>query len=567
MVQREEKESRLIKHMLQLFHRLEKNKIKIEDVVAGRFLSGQFPAEVKKDFQELYDLIRFMDEIPGGFFIYYADGNEDLIHANEWMLRMFQCETMEEFREWTGNSFRGIVCSEDLDQVEESIHRQIFEEHQDLDHVEYRIRRKDGTLCWVEDYGRFIREETIGDIFVVFIGNSIRESIQQQMEHKQLLEKANLVVEAKNIFLTNLSHDMRTPLNAIFGFTSLAKASIHEPDTVMEYLDQVEKASRQLLDMVTNVLYVSSLSNAAGPTETECDLCQIVEETYAFLQPQAKEKSVDFTLDCGGVTHRGVYADQEKLKQLFLSLSNNAVTYTDPGGRVTVTLTEKKELPGNYAVYEFVVQDTGIGIGEEFLENMFDPFSREKNSTLSGVHGLGLGLTIVKSIVDLMHGSIDVQSVVDKGSTFTVTLTFRVQEVSEEIAAAEPALRILLVEDNEINREIETELLERMGFEVYPAENGKVALEKIREAAPGDHDLIIMDLQMPVMDGWQAAAAIRKLPDPTLAHIPIIALSANISISDQHRAKESGIDEFLSKPMDFTALLDRIEKITKWRKG
>lgn len=563
--------SHLTEYILQLLHLLKENGMEIDQVLSGNWPTEQLSPEDIKKFQEVYGILKFMDEIPGGFLIYYADGDKQVIYANKGVLRIFKCETMKEFRDLTGNSFTGMVDPEDLEDVEKSIETQISGKEYDLDYVEYRIRCKDGTVRWVEDYGHFIRGGAIGDVFYVFLGESTEKRSQQQMEQKrelaEALEKARLAVKAKNTFLSHISHDMRTPLNAIFGFTTLAKTGLQERDlaSVGEYLDQIETAGHQLLDMISKVLYVSELRSAGGPAEVECDLCKTVQDTYDFLLPQAQEKSILFTLDCSDVKHSGIYADEEKLRQLVMSLANNAMTYTKPGGKVSITLTEKEELPDSYAVYCLVVEDNGIGIGKEFVDNMFEPFSREKNSTLSGVHGIGLGLTIVKSIVDIMHGSIDVKSSVNEGSTFTVDLVFRYQPLPDHAEGDphSPSLRILLVEDNEINREIETELLERIGFIIDPAENGKEALEKVERSAPGDYDLIIMDLQMPVMNGWQAAAAIRSLPDPTLSHIPIIALSANILISDRRKALESGIEYYLSKPLDFNALLETIEKIRK----
>ncbi|MCI8591353.1 MAG: response regulator [Lachnospiraceae bacterium] len=565
-----EYQSHIMEHILKFLHWLEEEGVALDQVYAEGSLASPFPPEDEKDFQKARDIVKFIDEIPGGFFIYRAGGDEQILYANRGLLRMLQCDTMEEFREFTGNSFRGIVHPDELDDVERSIERQIFENRQELDYVEYRIRCKDGSERWVEDYGHFVREKTVGDVFYVFLGDSSEERTRQQTEQRRVLaealEKANMAVKAKNTFLSNISHDMRTPLNAIFGFTSLARSNIRETETALDNLQQIEKASRQLLDMITKVLDVSALGSAGGPTEVECDLCHVVREAYDFLRPQAREKSISFTLDCSGVVHSGIYADQEKLKQLVLSLANNAVTYTKPGGRVSITLTEEEALPDNYMVYHLKVSDNGIGIGKEYLESVFEPFGREKNSTLSGVHGIGLGLTIAKSIVDMMHGKIDVKSKVNEGSIFTVSLAFHVQPMAdasagEEAGALQAGLRILLVEDNDINREIETELLERIGFIIDPVENGRVALERMEQAAPGDYDLIIMDLQMPVMDGWEASAAIRKLPDPTLAHIPIISLSANILISDQRKAVESGINLCLTKPMEYDALLEGIEKL------
>lgn len=687
--------------------------------------------------QMTQSFVHFMDEMPGGFLIYRADQGEEIIYANQGLLRIFQCGTVEEFMAHTGGSFRGLVHPDDLEAVERSILTQIEASQYDLDYVEYRIHRKDGVVRWVEDYGHFFRSKTVGDIFYVFLSDAtekhdrlmrektalmnerlererklrhvieeydkertlineeylrqlevieglsinyeaicyvdldrdqiipyrlsvrtaalfynkmanrayssyaegyvamwvhpedrdmvtratapeymkekleesrtyylnyrvivgeelqyiqlrvvnvsheegvcqvvmgyrrVDEEIQQQMEQQALLAealaKANMAITSKNTFLSNMSHDMRTPLHAIFGFTSLAKLNLENSAEAANYLDRVESASRQLLDMIDKVLEVSSMSESAELEETECDLRQTVGEVFSFLEPQAQEKDIAFTLDCEGLRHNVVFTNQEKLRQLMMYLANNALTYTNAGGRVSIRVEEGEELPSQYAVYRFTVEDTGIGISPEFLEKLFEPFSREKNTTLGGVHGIGLGLTIAKNIVDMMGGVLSVQSVVNKGSTFTAAFRFRVQEWHSTVrkpASDEAAFRILLAEDNEINREIEMELLGELGFEIDPAENGKIALEKMEQSAPGHYDVVLMDLQMPVMDGWQSAVAIRDLPDKAKSGIPIIALSANALEQDLRKSRESGIDAHLRKPMDLALLLETMEKLT-----
>ena len=649
--------------------------------------------------------LQFMDEMPGGFLIYHADQSEELLYANQGLLRMFQCGSMEELRAMTDNSFRGLVHPDDRAAVQESIQRQIAASKYDLDYVEYRACRRDGCVRWIEDYGHFVHSEAIGDIFYVFLGdatdkkerldkkarrqmevieglsvnyesicyvdldhdivtpyrlsgrnaalfdgrlqdrpyswytqqyiaarvhpedrtlvergtapNYIREKLaehrtyyfnyrvlagdelqyiqlrvvnadpQQDVKHVVLgyrrvdeemlsqmkqqallaeaLAKANLAVNSQNTFLSNMSHDMRTPLHAIFGFTSLAKLNLNKPQEVTGYLDRLETAGRQLLDMIENLLRVSCLSETGGVTETECNLRHAVQEIYDFLHPQAQEKNLSFHLDCTGLTHPHVYADGEKLRQMLTYLVNNAVTYTHPGGSVTITVSQE-ETSSSSGVYHLTVEDTGVGISPEFLDRIFEPFTRERNSTLSGIHGIGLGLTIAKSIVDMMGGTIQIQSAVGKGTVFTTTFHFRLQPrpaaIQKSLPIKETAQRILLAEDNEINREIEIELLEQLGFIIDPAEDGQIALDKVKASPPGHYDLVLMDLQMPVMDGWQASEAIRALPDPILSQIPIIALSANVLPSDQKRSKECGIDAHLNKPMDLPLLLATIEKIT-----
>lgn len=684
-------------------------------------------------------LIHLLDGMPGGFLIYYAGQGEEIIYANRALLRMFRCESMEEFRAHTNNSFRGLVHPDDLEEVEESIWAQIETSQYDLDYVEYRIRRKDGSIGWIEDYGHFVDIKGLGGIFYVFLGDAtekrerqmqerkllinqrlekeqklqsvieafdeergqinqenlrqaeiieglsvnyeaicyvdldrdeitpyrlgkrasemfyeklsdrtyskytdsyvkmwvhpedrelvarntapgfireklsgtrtyyfnyrvvaedglqylqlrvvnvghedgvnqlvlgyrrVDEEIRRQMEQQALLAEAlaqaNMAMTSKNTFLSNMSHEMRTPLNAIFGFTTLAKMSLDNPEEISGYLDRVETAGHQLLDMIDEVLKASALSGQSGIglNEVECDLQGVIQDIYEFLKPQAQEKNINFVLDSSGLVHTAAYADQEKLRQLIMYLANNAVTYTEPGGRVSIVVYEAEELPNDYVVYRFVVEDTGIGISPEFVEKVFEPFSREKSSTLSGVHGIGLGLAIVKNLVDMMGGTLDVKSEMGTGSTFTATLALRGRPLPGELqlsaSAGKKIRRILLVEDNDINREIAEELLGMMGFVIDSAENGKVALEKVISASE-PYDVILMDLQMPVMDGWQASQEIRALPDPELAHIPIVALSANVTEHDQSRSKECGINAHLLKPMDLSQVVSTIEELT-----
>lgn len=517
-------------------------------------------------------IIQFMDEMPGGFLIYYADRGEEIVYANRSLLRIFQCDTMEEFRRHTHNSFRGLVHPDDLDEVEASIAQQIKASQYDLDYVEYRIRTKDGELRWIEDYGHFVHSESVGDIFYVFLGDAT-EKHNQMLEEKnevlaESLKRANLAIESKNAFLSNMSHDMRTPLNAIFGFTSLAKLNLDNQEEAQEYLEQVESASRLLLNMIEKALAVSSLSGESELDEKECDLRQILQDVCNSVQSAAHDKNIALELDCGELQHSAVYSDNQKLQQLLHHLVDNAVVYTNPGGRVWVSINEQVDSANKYAVYNFVVRDTGIGISQEDVERIFEPFTRVKNSTQSGVHAIGLGLSISKSIAELLGGTISVQSELGKGSTFTVRLTMRLQAQQPtpppkpKAAEDKRAQRILLVEDNEINREIEMELLERMGFTVQATENGKQALDLMQKAAADEYDLILMDLQMPVMDGWQAAREIRALPNPALANLPIIALSANVSERDQRKSKESGINAHLLKPMDLPLLRQTIKMLT-----
>ena len=258
---------------------------------------------------------------------------------------------------------------------------------------------------------------------------------------------------------------------------------------------------------------------------------------------------------------------QRKLRQLVMYLTNNAVTYTEPGGKVRVTLTEQELMPGQYAAYQLEVADTGIGINRRFLSRIFEPFSREKSTTDSGVHGIGLGMAIAKDIVDRMGGTIAVQSEEGQGSVFTATLNFHIQPPAahpsggEEERAARPR-RILLVEDNEINREIATELLQELDFIIDWAPDGSVAVEKMKNAKPGDYDVILMDIRMPVKTGYEAAQEIRALDRPD-ADLPIIAMTADAFSEDIQRCLEYGMNDHLSKPIDIQAVASKLKKYLK----
>ena len=266
--------------------------------------------------------------------------------------------------------------------------------------------------------------------------------------------------------------------------------------------------------------------------------------------------------------HYDVYGDPEKISHLLRNLVSNAINFTNPDGIVSITATETKNLASSYATFQFIIKDNGIGISKDFQENLFEPFEREKNTTISGISGSGLGLAIAKNLVDLMGGSIHVDSTVGCGSTFTVTLRLPIQDqplsadsATEDILTQLINQKILLVEDNEINLEIETELLSGLGLIIDTAENGKDAIEKVASSTPNEYSLILMDIQMPIMDGWQAAKAIRELDNPALARIPIIALSANAFESDKRASIESGMNAHLPKPLDIPYLLETVAKI------
>ncbi|MDE7021268.1 MAG: response regulator, partial [Lachnospiraceae bacterium] len=291
------------------------------------------------------------------------------------------------------------------------------------------------------------------------------------------------------------------------------------------------------------------------------------------ILPRAAEKNITLSLDISNLRHDRVYTDKSKLTQILTYLADNAVKYTGADGRVILIVMEKEMqgAPRNHRMYQFIVEDNGIGISEEFMDSIFEPFEREKNTTLSGIHGTGLGLTIAKKLLDMIGGTIEVSSTVGEGSRFIITLPLRIQSVSDYYSVDDEGVlphfttpkKILIVDDNEINLEIEYEVLKDAGFLVDTAEDGSIAVEKIKKSAPGDYDLILMDIQMPIMDGYLATRTIREMKNPALAGIPIIAVSANAFEEDKKMAMESGMNAHLAKPLDTERLFKLIRKFIK----
>ncbi len=534
----------------------------MDGVIEGE-LSKKVHALEKRIVQEARFFRKFADKMPGGFFIYHADEKEEIIYANETMLQIFNCSTMEEFREHTGNSFRGIVHPDDLEEVEKSIREQIAISHFDLDYVEYRIIQKGGQIRWLEDYGHFVHNEKIGDIFYVFVGDATEK-------RERWMTKAN---SARTLFLSNMSHDIKTPMNAIINFTSLAQNNLDDKEKLSRYLELISESSSQLMQLLNDVLEISRVeSGEVSIEEEECNLQNLMQKVQSSLLSRAADKEMSVSLDISRLRHKTVYADKHKLRLVFSYLTDNALKYTKNGGRITIALSEREEKKGA-SEYCFVVEDNGIGMGREFLQHLFEPFEREKNTTLSGIYGTGLGMTVTKNLVELMGGTIEASSIVGEGSWFTVRIPFRwvqdcmaaagLEDGKEVKKRKSGAKRILIVDDNEINLEIENEVLKQAEFLVETATDGSIAVEKVKQSKPGYYDLILMDIQMPVMDGYDATRVIREIENPALAGIPIIAVSANTFEEDRRMAIESGMNAHLGKPLEPPKLYKMIEKFFK----
>ena len=546
-------------------------------------------------------------------------------------------------------------------------------------------------------------------IILIFSNHSQRSTMRFEIKHRDELESALALAEqanrAKTTFLNNMSHDIRTPMNAIIGYTSLAKSHIDNKERVVDYLDKITESSNHLLSLINDVLDMSRIeSGKVIIEEKEENLADILHSIRNIIQADVNAKQMEFIIDTVDITDENIYCDKLRLNQILINLLSNSIKFTEPGGKISVRIIQKHVSKKGYGIYEFRVKDNGIGISEEFLKEIFEPFARERNSTVSGIQGTGLGMAITKNIVDMMGGTIEVQSKVGKGTEFIVTLEFKLQEAHKEIeeidnlkdvhalvvdddmnscqsiahmlrqlglksewtmygkeavvrtkeaeqlneqfqvyiidwlmpdmngiettrrirkiVGKEPPIimlsaydwgdveqeakeagvtefiskplfpsdlrrillkvsgkeekdetkeekvdfsgrRILLVEDNMMNREIATEYLQDFGFLVENAENGKEACDIIENSEPGYFDVVLMDIQMPIMNGYEATKKIRKFKNKKLANIPILAMTANAFEEDKKAANEAGMNGHLSKPIDVPKLIEELKKILK----
>ena len=410
-----------------------------------------------------------------------------------------------------------------------------------------------------------------GSIFVFVMLHLIRRIFSRIQENEQLevkLSAAEEASKAKTFFLSNMSHDIRTPLNAVIGYATLANQKNVTYEEKSEYIGRIETASRQLLEIVNDVLDMSRIESGKFSLEPiRVNLEKCVQEVSDLVRIQLESKKIKLSVSCD-VLHKWVLCDKALLDRALMNLLCNAGKFTEENGSVSLRM---KELAGNSETcnYEIRIRDTGIGMSKEFAERLFVPFERERTSTVSKIQGTGLGLAITKNIVDMMGGSITVQTEKGKGTEFTITVGFPPAKPETETLPGEAdeisfeGMRALLVEDNMINMEIAKMLLEQAGFLIETAENGKIALEMTEASAPGYYDVILMDIQMPVMDGYTAVQAIRGLPDVRLAGIPIIAMTANAFQEDIKKAEEVGMNGHIAKPLDIPQMKATLQQVLK----
>ena len=405
------------------------------------------------------------------------------------------------------------------------------------------------------------------------VDERVRKEKEYQNNLERALEEAQYANRAKTAFLNSMSHDIRTPLNAIKGYTAMAKKHMDKSGEAYDYLNKIDVSGHQLLELINQVLEMSRIES--GKVVLQQEPADVIDRAYdmkTLSGTDIENKNLKYTVIIKDVPHRYVLADGSRMNQIILNVIGNAIKYTPEGGSIEYTVEEKPCEKEGYGLYSFTVADTGIGMSEEYQKHIFEEFTRENTSTVSHIQGTGLGMPIVKKLVDLMGGSIDVKSKLGEGTTITVNVPMK-WDTHTENRAIETAKylnldfkgkRLLLVEDNEMNREIALDILQDAGFIVDTAEDGDIAVEKMKEyiakGQPYYFDAVLMDIQMPRMNGYEATKAIRALPDPQNTHLPIIALSANAFEEDRQKSLEAGMDDHLSKPIDVKKLKETLAR-------
>lgn len=404
-------------------------------------------------------------------------------------------------------------------------------------------------------------------ILIVIYYNAIRIQRKKQKEHHHLLEKsmkeADAANKAKSTFLFNISHDIRTPMNAIIGYADLSEKHLDDKDILKHYVENIKVCGEKMLSIIDSVLELSRIENNEIVISNKItNISEGFDSCIAMFEAPTQEKNQKL-ITCKNIIYPYVYLDGVHVSEIILNIVSNAIKYTQYGGEIHVSIKQVK-IDDNSCEMIIAVQDNGIGMSKGYQKHIFESFSREKSSTVSGIEGTGLGMGIVKRLVDLMNGEISLESELGKGSKFTVKIpcvlsskeeleanTLEVDNNYEEFEGK----RLLLAEDNEINAEIATELLSEYGFVIERVDDGANCVNRLKEVDADYYELILMDIQMPTMDGYEATRQIRQFDDKIKAGIPIIAMTANAFVQDKEKAFEVGMNDYVAKPIDMTKLL------------
>ncbi len=427
----------------------------------------------------------------------------------------------------------------------------------------YRIRRKDGTRRWIQD--ATVQVEYGGETYYQCTLSDITDYVEKLNAEKARAEENSL---AKSTFLFNASHDIRTPMNAIQGFAHIIEKNYDNPELVKDTIQKIIQSGNTLMTLLNDVLELSRIERGKDEVdELPMNMEKHMEELHEMFASEMRQAEINFVME-NDISHPYILGDNLKLTRIAMNLLSNAKKFTPKGGTVTCGVKES-EYDGNTAVFSLFVRDTGIGMSKQFQMRAFQQFERERTSTESGISGSGLGLAIIKRLTDLMGGECHIESDLGKGSQFTVSVRLKLAKEydpkldnhSEKYNFS--GKRILLVEDNELNREIARYILEDINIIVDEAANGSECVDMLLKAPAGCYAAVLMDIQMPVMDGYTATREIRNIENKRIAGVPIIAMTANAFAEDRQKCLEVGMDGHISKPIDIAKLEQELAKIMK----
>ncbi len=437
------------------------------------------------------------------------------------------------------------------------------------------MAEQNGETHWIGAEAVVVHPEN-QDSMIVYSERIMDVAKKEEEENRRVLQNALDMAEqanhAKTTFLNSMSHDIRTPMNAIIGFTALATAHIDDTALVKDYLRKIATSGDHLLSLINDILDMSRIeSGSMKIEEAQVHLPTLLQEIKTIVQPDIEAKQMSFLIDTGEIKNEEILCDKLHFSQVMLNLLSNAVKYTPAAGKIEIHVRQKVSVRPDYACYEFHVKDNGIGMSEEFQKHVFESFTREQTQTVSGIQGSGLGMAITKNILDMMGGTISVHSETNVGTAFIVTLQFKIAAETGKAAVQEEdnvsgatidlkGRKVLLAEDNELNREIATAILEDIGVAVSCVSNGIEVVDEIAHSVPGQYDLILMDIQMPLMDGYTATREIRTLDNPEIVDIPIIALTANAFDSDKKKALKTGMNGYVAKPISTEKLMEAMRE-------
>lgn len=476
------------------------------------------------------------------------------------------------------------IISKCISQISNEERTQIINKYttfqpQDMDFVTYITYNPQLTLLFFV----FILVISLGFLLMYMRLHEKKRLLAQEqayaVKQEQLAEAAQAANKSKTSFLFNMSHDIRTPMNAIIGFANLAQNAKCSTEQMHSYLSKILVASQHLLSLINDILEMSRIESGKVTLEpAPTSWSEMMQELQTIMQEQIESKKQSFTISIAPLTHDYVMIDKLRMEQVLVNLVSNASKYTPEHGSIRVELAQYPAAKPNHALYKLSVIDDGMGMSEDFVKKIFSPFERANSTTVSKIQGTGLGMSITKSIVDLANGTIDVKSKLGEGTeiivAFTLCLctnaeiaTLNAKQLDKQQAQDEQpdfkSKRLLVVEDNKLNREITVTILEQTGIIAEQAEDGSVAVKMVKEAAPGYYDLILMDIQMPIMDGYEATKQIRALPDKRLAQLPIIAVSANAFEEDKKASLAAGMDGHIAKPINMPDLFALMQKLIK----